>query len=217
MPWQECDVKKLRLEFVLRSLSETAFFEELCREYGISSKTGYKWKQRFLESGISGLADRSRRPLSSPEALPEDTVCEMIRIKEAHRTWGPHKIRGIYARRHPSREVPSDSSFKRVLDKAGLVEKRRTRHSEDTGRLQTRAPAKPPTAEERGRGSSSDRKSVTHVLNLIRYLCPDCSMFLTSDQDPMTKDLFPNRLPRRAHAPHQMPEVAALRIVTRFA
>lgn len=139
MPWQESNVMNLRFEFALRSLNETTPFAELCREYGISAKTGYKWKQRFLESGASGLHDRSRRPLSSPGALSEDMVCRIVRLKGDHRTWGPRKIRVVYARHYPDSELPSDSSFKRILDKAGLVEKRRTRRSADTGRLQNRA------------------------------------------------------------------------------
>jgi putative transposase len=143
MPWKECDVVSLRLQFALRSLNETTPFIELCREFGISPKTGYKWKERFLESGSSGLYDQSRRPLTSPEALSEDVVCDMIRLKEAHRTWGPRKIRELFARLHRGRDLPSESSFKRVLDKAGLVQKRRAR-SADTGRLQNRAVAEAP-------------------------------------------------------------------------
>lgn len=144
MPWQECDVMSLRLEFVLRSLGETTPFVELCREYGISAKTGYKWKERFLEFGAAGLHDQSRRPASSPDALAEDAVCEIVRLKKAHRAWGPRKIRECYARCHPGWGLPSESSFKRVLDKAGLVEKRRTRRSEDSGRVQHRTPAEGP-------------------------------------------------------------------------
>jgi putative transposase len=144
MPWQECDIMSLRIEFVLRSLHELTPFMELCREYGISPKTGYKWKQRFLETGISGLADRSRRPSTSPQSLSEEVVCEMVRLKQAHRAWGPRKIREVYARHRSGWELPSESSFKRVLDRAGLVEKRRTRRNVDAGRLQTRAAAEAP-------------------------------------------------------------------------
>jgi transposase InsO family protein len=144
MPWQECDTMSLRLEFIFRSLHESTPFIELCREYGISPKTGYKWKQRFLETGFSGLSDRSRKPSTSPQSLPEEVVCRMVRLKEAHRAWGPRKIRELYARGHPDAELPSESSFKRVLDKAGLVEKRRTRRNVDAGRLQTRALAEAP-------------------------------------------------------------------------
>jgi putative transposase len=141
MPWKEQDVVSLRLEFVLKALSEATPFESLCRQYGVSPKTGYKWKRRFLERGQAGLHDLSRRPERSPSELPEAVVCAMVRIKQAHRDWGPRKIRGVYSRQHPASPLPSESSFKRVLERCGLTHKRRRRPSQDSGRLQTRAPA----------------------------------------------------------------------------
>lgn len=144
MPWKETHVMDLRYEFVLRSLHDGERFRDLCAEYGISAKTGYKWKQRFLERGGAGLADLSRRPASSPGALDEGEVCEIVRLKEAHRNWGPRKIQRLYAKIHGDQGTPSESSFKRVLDRAGLVERRRVRRSEETGRLQNRARAEKP-------------------------------------------------------------------------
>jgi transposase InsO family protein len=134
MPWKETDAMNERSEFVLRAIA-TDNFRELCREYGISPKTGYKWKERFLEEGLAGMAEQSRRPDKSPKGLVESVVCEIIRIKEAHRTWGPRKIRQLYARVHGRPTTPSESSFKRVLERAGLVEKRRLRKREESGRL----------------------------------------------------------------------------------
>jgi putative transposase len=109
-------------------------FRELCQEYGISTKTGYKWKERFLEHGLSGLGELSRRPQSSPSSLEEAVVCEIIRLKERHRPWGPRKIRAVYGRLHPA-ELPSESSFKRVRERAGLVQPRRLRARHQAGRL----------------------------------------------------------------------------------
>jgi transposase InsO family protein len=134
MPWKETDAMNERSEFVLRAIA-TDNFRELCREYGISPKTGYKWKERFLAEGLAGMAEQSRRPDKSPNGLGEAVVCEIIRIKEAHRTWGPRKIRELYRRVHGSPVTPSESSFKRVLERAGLVEKRRLRKREESGRL----------------------------------------------------------------------------------
>ena len=136
MAWKEWDVGNLRREFVLRSLYEKQSFTALCREYGIQPKTGYKWRQRFLEEGGRGLSDRSRRPRSSPNQLTEDVICEMVRLKTAHGRWGPRKIRQLYEQKHAGILLPSESSFKRVLAKAGLVKKRRRRPSRDSGRLQ---------------------------------------------------------------------------------
>lgn len=129
MSWKERVTLDLRTEFVLKSLSKDIVFRDLCKEYGISAKTGYKWQRRFTLDGISGLHDKPRRPHSNPDCLPEDTVCEMINLKNAHLNWGPNKIREIYRRKHI--EVPSLSSFKRVFDKAGLVKKRRIRNASD--------------------------------------------------------------------------------------
>ena len=108
----------------------TLNFRALCQEYGVSAKTGYKWKQRFLQEG---MAEESRRPKTSPEQLPEGEVCEIVRLKMAHLSWGPRKIRELYLRRHG--EVASESTFKRVLERAGLTQKRRKRRSSEAGRL----------------------------------------------------------------------------------
>src|SRR5262249_11945439 len=132
MPWKEIEPMNQRTKFVLQSL-RTHNFRGLCQEYGISTKTGYKWRQRFLEHGLEGMAELSRKPKSSPNGLDEATVCEIIRLKERHRAWGPRKIRKVYERFH--NEVPSESSFKRVLDQAGLVEPRRLRPRSQSGRL----------------------------------------------------------------------------------
>ena len=138
MPWKETCIVDRRTEFVLRALREEKGFGDLCAEYGVSRKTGYKWKERFLEQGLAGLEDLSRRPRSSPGEAAEDVVCEIIRIKEAHKAWGPIKVREVYARQHPGAALPSESTFKRVLDKAGFVKKRRKRSHDDCGRIENR-------------------------------------------------------------------------------
>ena len=132
MPWKEIEAMNQRTEFVLRAMRSDNF-RDLCREYGISPKTGYKWRERFLAQGLNGLAERSRRPKSSPQGLEEGVVCEIIRLKQGHRHWGPRKLRKVYERLHEP--VPSESSFKRVLERAGLVERRRVRRRQESGRL----------------------------------------------------------------------------------
>lgn len=144
MPWKVTDVMDSRCEFVLRVLREEGQFDQLCKEYGISRKTGYKWKERFVQGGPAALEDQSRRPKHSPEQLDENLVCEMIRIKQDHKGWGPRKIREVYARKHPQVPLPSESSFKRVLEKAGLVKKRRSRRHDSCGRIENRCAAEKP-------------------------------------------------------------------------
>jgi putative transposase len=141
MPWKETDVMSLRTEFALRALECRLPFVALCQEYGISPKTGYKWKERFYKEGIKGLTDRCRRPHSSPTQATEDQVCHLIRLKTAHMRWGPRKIRELHARQGHDLSL---SSVKRILDKAGLVEHRRRRKSKDCGRIENRIVAGEP-------------------------------------------------------------------------
>src|SRR5438093_11276372 len=125
MPWKRVEPMNQRKEFVLKAI-QTKNFRKLCEEYGISTKTGYKWRERFYQYGYEGMSELSRRPLSHAKELGEAMICEIIRLKHAHRRWGPRKLRDIYQRIHS--QVPSESSFKRVLERTGLVEKRRVRH-----------------------------------------------------------------------------------------
>lgn len=66
MPWSTRDTMSLRQEFVLLARQEGCNRRELCRRFGISPQTGYKWLARYVESGDAGLADRTRRPSHSP-------------------------------------------------------------------------------------------------------------------------------------------------------
>ena len=129
-----------RMQFALESLQPGINFRGLCRRYGISAKTGYKWKERFLVEGYGGMKERSRRPRSSPSELSESMVCEIIRIKQRHRQWGPRKIRELYRVAHG--EAASESSFKRVLEKAGMTEPRKRKRARTAGRIHSERVAK---------------------------------------------------------------------------
>ena len=133
MPWKETRKMDQRREFVIKAL-ESSNFRELCREYGISAKTGYKWRERFMAHGLEGMAEESRRPRGHARELSEGIVCEIVRLKNAHTHWGPRKIRALYERKHGG-EVPSESSFKRVLGRAGLTTPRKRRRAKEGGRL----------------------------------------------------------------------------------
>lgn len=137
---------ELKEQFISDMLNEEIPFSHLCKKYGISEKTGYKWKNRFYEQGKAGLYEQSREPLSHPTQISGDTAAELIGIKLAHKSWGPKKIREVYVRAFPEKIVPSLSSVKRILDKSGLVEKRRIRKqaSSDCPRLQQQIQAKDP-------------------------------------------------------------------------
>ncbi len=131
-----------RTKFALLSLQPGVNFSALCEEYGISRRIGYKWKARFLTDGISGLVDQSRRPLHSTQRIEEGILCEIVRLHDAHQSWGPKKVRELYARKFGS--APSESSFKRIFERCGWVKKRKRKRSQDTGRIHSGSRAEKP-------------------------------------------------------------------------
>jgi transposase InsO family protein len=133
MPWKTNDVMNLKMEFVVRAKRGEQSFRSLCREYGISAKTGYKWIKRNNEEPLVGLMERSRRPLGHAWAVGVDEVLDLVELKLAHPKWGPKKIRVLQERLRG--RAPSLSTVNRVLDRAGLVERRRKRKVWQTGRL----------------------------------------------------------------------------------
>ena len=133
MPWKETCVTDERRLFIEDFLAGQETIKELCKKYGISEKTGHKWKKRFMEKGISGLCDESRAPQNSPNQLDEDTVIRLLNIRTAHPSWGPKKLAVLYKRAYPNDPAPSESSIYRVLGKAGLIKKRRIRSVDTAG------------------------------------------------------------------------------------
>ncbi len=127
MPWKEADKMTEKEKFINEMLKAEKPFKHLCNEYGISEKTGYKWKNRFYADGKAGLQEQSRATKTHSNALEEDAIIEIIKFKEAHPYWGAKKIRELYARKYPEKEVPSLSSVNRILDKCGMVKKRRVK------------------------------------------------------------------------------------------
>ena len=125
MPWKETDAMKEKRSFIDAMLKQNRPFRELCREWGISEKTGYKWRNRFMEQGYAGLVDESRAPREHPNTIDGDTAAELFRLRNAHPSWGAKKLQVLYQRAHPGVNPPSLSSINRILEKAGLLKKKR--------------------------------------------------------------------------------------------
>lgn len=125
MPWREQTTMSQREAFVLRALEPHANLSELCREFGISRKTAYKWKERFAERGVVGLEDLSRRPHHCPVRVEGEVVLRILELRAAHRRWGPKKLRHLLTREFAADAVPSVRTVARVLERAGEVERRR--------------------------------------------------------------------------------------------
>lgn len=114
MPWQEVTRMKLRSEFVQLAQVEGVNFSELCRRFGISRKTGYKWLQRYRQEGAEGLVDRSRRPHHSPKRSPAETEQRVLKVRQEHPAWGGRKIKAHLEQVEGVR-APSASTITAIL------------------------------------------------------------------------------------------------------
>ena len=136
MSWKETDVMKEKEKFIDAVIKAEKPFKYICEDFGISEKTGHKWKNRFYEEGKLGLYEKSREAENHPNALPEDTVIAIIQLKTAHPYWGAKKILELFKKSRRNAEVPSLSSVNRILSKANLIKKRRVKSvSTDCRRL----------------------------------------------------------------------------------
>src|SRR5256884_5590356 len=124
MPWKECSVMDERVRFVARLL-EGEKMTALCREFAISRKTGYKIFDRYKESGLEALTDRSRRPWRYGNQLPQQVKAAILCLKREKPYWGARKIRERLLRRFSCEvKVPARSTIHPVLDLHGLVQRR---------------------------------------------------------------------------------------------
>src|SRR5215212_979232 len=126
MPWQECHVMDERLRFVARLL-EGEKMAPLCVEFGISRKTGYKIFDRYKDCGVNAFTDRSRRPYRQANRLPPQLEAVIVRLKREYPGWGAPKIREKLRRQSTAPQLPAISTVHAVLDRHGLVQRRRRR------------------------------------------------------------------------------------------
>lgn len=118
MPWKAKDVMACRIEFVLRAMRGEMSFSGLCREYGISRPTGYRWVRRYEEAGsVRGLAERSRRPHRSPRKTSEEVEAVVVALRDRY-GWGARKLQVLL--REQGWRVP-ESTINRILKRQGLV------------------------------------------------------------------------------------------------
>jgi putative transposase len=115
-----------RIRFVARLLDGEKM-AVLCREFDISRKTGYKIFNRYKGCGLEGLTDRSRRPYRQANQLPFQIESLIVQLKREHPTWGAPKIRDRIRRRHADIQTPAISTVHAVLDRHGLVARRKRR------------------------------------------------------------------------------------------
>jgi putative transposase len=127
MPWRDSSPMNLKTQFIADYLRQTLSISELCRNYHISRKTGYKWIDRYLMHGPQGLEERSRRPSTSPRQTPDHVVAAILEARRRHPSWGAKKLLSILCTRHPRWPWPARSTVCDILSRHGFVPKKRKR------------------------------------------------------------------------------------------
>ena len=122
MPWKVQSPMSLREEFVCFASHPDANVSALCRRFGVSRKTGYKWLARLRAGGGAALADRPRRPLSSPSRTPEAAERLVVGLRGEHPAWGARKLkRRLEDLGHV---MPARSTVNGILARHGLIDPR---------------------------------------------------------------------------------------------
>ncbi|MCO6431890.1 MAG: transposase [Deltaproteobacteria bacterium] len=130
MPWRTESVLNQRMQFVMEY--GQCSHSELCRRYGISRTAGYKWIERFRQSGLPGLKDRSRRPHKSTKVVSHEITVRTVAYRQSHPSWGASKIRKILLKEF--KDVPSRRTLHRILQECNLVTTRRMRRRRKVSR-----------------------------------------------------------------------------------
>src|SRR5512138_977542 len=120
MPWKEVTVMSERIEFVEQAQQAGVNLSALCREYGISRKTAYKWLKRARAQGRAGLVDQSRRPRHSPGQSQAALESQVLAVRQAYPDWGGRKIRRVL-QNQGAEPVPAASTITAILQRHALI------------------------------------------------------------------------------------------------
>lgn len=127
MPWKKPDAKALRQEFVQLATQEGNNVRQLCRYYGISARTGYKWINRYKQDGEAGLVEKSRRPKHNPQQT-SGCVEQAVLKKRTETGWGGRKIARVLEDEGMG-NVPHPNTITDILRRNGkIVEEERAKH-----------------------------------------------------------------------------------------
>lgn len=121
MPWQEVTSMSQRRDFIAQAIQPQANISQLCRDFGISRKTGYKWLKRYQQAGVDGLHERWRRPQQCPHQTPAAIETRVVATRQQFPTWGARKLKAYLAGQGHS-ALPSLSTITAILRRHGLLE-----------------------------------------------------------------------------------------------
>ncbi len=114
-----------RIQFIHDWKGDEFEVAELCRSYGVTRRTGYKWIGRYEREGLIGLEERSSRALHHPNELDEAVVEAIVQLKRVHPLWGARKLRALLASKQEWAQLPAASTIGALLKRAGLTVERK--------------------------------------------------------------------------------------------
>jgi putative transposase len=126
VPWKVICPMDERMRFITMVKDSEETFVEICKRFGISRKTGYKWVERYEERGVVGLAESKPIARSCPHRTPSDVLDQLLELRKEQPTWGPKKLRARLLALGVQ-PVPASSTIGDALKKYGLVRPRRRR------------------------------------------------------------------------------------------
>jgi transposase InsO family protein len=121
MPWKEQTPMSQRQDFVIRASQEGVNMRQLCQEYGISRKTGYKWLKRHRQQGDSGLVNQSSRPHHSPTQTALHIEELLLRARDKHPAWGARKLKA-WLQQRGDHDLPAVSTISQILKRHGCID-----------------------------------------------------------------------------------------------
>ena len=127
MAWENFKVEEQRLQVVKTYLESQYSMTQICLQYGISRKTGYKWVHRYLKDSENGLKDLSKAPHTSNQYYTDDQINRALDLKQRHRTWGPKKILVKLNEKYPKEDWPSSTRLYEIFKEYHLVTSRKLR------------------------------------------------------------------------------------------
>lgn len=133
MPWRETDPMEERMAFIsdwrrlVRCSPRQISMSELCRNYGVSRRCGYGLVERYKQKGVEAFSEGSHAAHRHPNAVTGRRETAIVEVRAEHPTWGPKKIRAWLKRKRPGQVWPVESTIGAILDRHGLVKRRRPR------------------------------------------------------------------------------------------
>lgn len=121
MAWKETTTMEQKIEFITEWRSGSFAITELCREFGISRPTAYKYIKRYEREGLDGLRERARAPGNHPNKTPREIEDKIITYRQRHPRWGGEKIWKLLHKDFQEDRIPCISTVNRIIKRNGLI------------------------------------------------------------------------------------------------